>query len=54
MQKTDTELRSLLLRAARIVLPDKVFEDASLLINEGRITNIYESAKMKRRTPTLF
>ncbi len=45
MQRTDTELRSLLLRAARIVLPDKVYEGASLSINEGRITNIYENAK---------
>lgn len=45
MQRTDTELRSLLLGAARIVLPDKVIEGASLAINEGRITNIHGNAK---------
>lgn len=43
----ETDGKSLLLKNARLVLPHKIAERASLLINEGRITRILESAAME-------
>lgn len=45
MENQITETGSLLLRGARIVLPGGIVEGASLLVEEGRIANIFEGGE---------